>query len=217
MKKIIVSLVLVFLSSDAFAESIARSSLTYMINRYRETKSIAPNENREIALACAGEVFKDFANTYFAVLDYERLNLELINNYTDAQKLVKLHLEDVDAIYPQLRDDLIPSIRYSMTELRSSNAALSIPSMTIENYGKNEIQANFSKCNDTAFINTIAQQALLTGGYDDEVEGVDYSVPLADSEDDFEDIINGTSNTANPQGNIVTMKLSKWLYLIQTR
>lgn len=216
MKKIIlliVTLQLATLSVQA-SESIARDALDYMINRYRATKKLAPANNREISLACSGEVLTDFVKTYLEVVDRDRLNKALVSNYPEANRLIDAHLADTENIYPRLRPNLTTALDAALTAKRNDGTLPKVPPMTIADSGQSAATANFALCDDQIFINTIAQLAPLSGSYNDTAKGETYRVPIGENDGDYASAID---NGMREQKVLVEQTLKSWLYDIYRR
>lgn len=214
MKRLIIYSLLIVSSANAFAESIARDALTYMITRYREAKSISPSENREIALACAGEVTKDFVYPYLAVIDGAHLNRNLVTSYKDAVGLMESHLADTENIYPKLRQNLVPAIRQVILNLREASKLDKVPALSLDNYGGKELVVNLQNCNSVEFLETVSRLAPLTGSYTDVAESDTFRVPIGENDGDFG---TGDSGPAEPVPTRVKQSLKRWLYEISKR
>jgi hypothetical protein len=195
-------------------ESIARDALTYMIMRYRDTKSTSPSQNREVSLACAGEILKDFAEPYFAVIEGQHLNVSLVSSYNETKQLIQSHEADVENVYPKLRDNLTPAIDQVISSLRDSNQIPKVPQVTLDNYGQKEMVADFVMCNSPNFVSTVARLAPLNGTYDTYVEAPTFRVPIGQDDGQY-----GTGDGAPvaPVKQVVKQKLSQWLYEIYRR
>jgi hypothetical protein len=202
------------IAANASAESVARDALTYIVTRYREAKSISPSSNREIALACSGEVLKDFVMPYFAEMDNKHLNKTMVTSYTDTFQLIQSHQADVENVYPKLRDNLIVAIRTVLTNLRNANKLDKVPPITLDQYGAKELVVNLTLCNAPDFIDAVARLAPLTGSYNDTAEGPAYQVPIGQDDGQFG---TGDEAPAAPVETVLKQTLKQWLYEIYRR
>jgi hypothetical protein len=220
MKKLIVLTVLLAgLGANATPtvnESSANDALNYMIFRYHATKADSNDTNREISLACAGEVFKDFVDDYLQQIQLNHLNTNVIVAYNKAIELKEAHLSDAENIYPKLRSNLIEALRQTLTGVRTKTPTYALPTMTITNYGQPPMELNFQLCNNTDFINEVARLSPLSGSYNDTVEGQTYKIPVTSNDgSDYGSIIDNGA----PDRVAVTVKqpLKQWLYEIYRR
>lgn len=216
--KITMILMVLLMSANLFAESIARSSLTYMLSRYSTSKDLATEDDAEISLACAGEVLANFGGRYLSLMQELGVNVALVNNYQQMRNNLEGHKGDIEQVYSIFRENMITALRHSFINMQKNGTLAPIPQMTIDNYGKTEIVQHFEMCNNPDFIASIAAQAPLTADPETNISRTVYRVPLTDGEDDFEDIVNGGSpDTQKPKLVTVTQTISEWLYEIQKR
>jgi hypothetical protein len=196
-------------------ESIARDARTDIHTRYREAKSTSPSTNREIALACEGEILKDFVLPYYAEMDRNHVQKDIVPSYKDAYSLIQSHQADAENIYPKLRQNLVTAVRQVINDLRSQNKLAAPPAVvTLDNYGGKELLIDLLNCNDTAYINTVAGLAPLSGSFNDYAESPTYRIPIGQNDGDF-----GTADDApmEPVQTVVRQKLGQWLYEIYKR